>query len=52
MSITAGIDVGSAAVKAAVMRVGEGEDRILANAVARVRRRSVSDVVEEVFGEA
>jgi benzoyl-CoA reductase subunit D len=52
MSVTAGIDVGSAAVKVAVMRVGEGEDRILSQAVARVRRRSVADVVEEAFGEA
>ena len=40
MSVTAGVDVGSAAVKAVVMRVGDGEDDASrAAAVARVRRR-------------
>ncbi len=52
MSVTAGIDVGSSAVKAAIMRVGEGEDRVLGHAVARVRRRNVAEVVEEAFDAA
>jgi len=52
MSVTAGIDVGSAAVKVAVLRVGEGEERLLAHASSRVRRRSVADVVDEAFAEA
>ncbi len=49
MSVTAGIDVGSSAVKVAVMRVGEGEDRVLGHASGRVRRRNVAEVVEEAF---
>ena len=52
MSVTAGLDVGSAAVKAVVMRVGEGRDEVLAQAVARVRRRNVAQVVEEAFTAA
>lgn len=52
MSVTAGVDVGSAAVKAVVMRVGEGADEVLAQAVARVRRRNVAQVVEEAFHAA
>ena len=52
VSVTAGIDVGSSAVKAAVLRVGEGEDRVLGHAVARVRRRSVAEVVAEAFDAA
>ncbi|MDQ5872906.1 MAG: benzoyl-CoA reductase subunit D [Acidobacteriota bacterium] len=52
MSLTAGVDVGSAAVKAVVMRVGEGDDCVLSRAVARVRRRVVGEVVEEAFEAA
>jgi benzoyl-CoA reductase subunit D len=52
VSVTAGIDVGSSAVKAVVMRVGEGEDAVLAHALARVRRRNVAQVVEEAFASA
>jgi benzoyl-CoA reductase subunit D len=52
MSVTAGIDVGSSAVKVAILRVGEGEDRVLGQAVARVRRRSVAEVVAEAFDAA
>jgi benzoyl-CoA reductase subunit D len=52
VSLTAGVDVGSAAVKAVVMRVGEGDDRVLSRAVARVRRRIVGEVVEEAFEAA
>jgi len=46
MSVTAGVDVGSSAVKAVVMRVGEGRDEVLAHSLARVRRRNVAQVVE------
>jgi benzoyl-CoA reductase subunit D len=52
VSLTAGVDVGSAAVKAVVMRVGEGDDRVLSHTVARVRRRSIGEVVEEAFAGA
>ncbi len=52
MSVTAGIDVGSSAVKAAILRVGEGEDRVLGHAVARVRRRNVAEVIAEAFDAA
>jgi benzoyl-CoA reductase subunit D len=52
VSLTAGVDVGSAAVKAVVMRVNEGDDRVLSHSVARVRRRSISEVVEEAFAAA
>lgn len=49
MSLTAGVDVGSAAVKAVVMRVDRGDESILSRAVVRVRRRVISEVVEEAF---
>ncbi len=52
MSITAGIDVGSSAVKAVVMRVGEGDGAILAEARSRVRRRDIAQVVAEAFEAA
>ena len=52
MSLTAGVDVGSAAVKAVVMRLGEGDDRVLSKTIARVRRRSIGEVVEEAFAGA
>jgi len=49
MSVTAGIDVGSGAVKAVVMRCGEDGETLLAHASSRIRRRDVGRVVEEVF---
>jgi benzoyl-CoA reductase subunit D len=52
MSVVAGIDVGSSAVKVAVMRVGGGEETLLGRAIARVRRRNIAQVVEEAFGAA
>ena len=52
MSVTAGIDVGSSAVKVAVMRLDEGEDRVIGRALQRVRRRDVRDVVSEAFEAA
>ncbi|MGH9369865.1 MAG: benzoyl-CoA reductase subunit D [Thermoanaerobaculia bacterium] len=52
MSVTAGVDVGSAAVKAVVMRVGGGEHEVLGRAVSRMRRRNVAEVVTEAFEAA
>lgn len=49
MTITAGIDVGSGAVKAVVVD-GSAEPRVLAHAAARIRRRDVATVVDEVMG--
>ncbi len=50
MSVTAGIDVGSGAVKAVVLRSDETGNRLLAHASSRIRRRDVRRVVDEVFG--
>ncbi len=52
MRITAGIDVGTAAVKAVVMRVEGRDETILSQAAIRIRRRGVASVVEETFAEA
>ena len=51
MTVTAGIDVGTAAVKVAVMRVGDGE-QILGSAMGRIRKRPIPTVVAETFGRA
>jgi benzoyl-CoA reductase subunit D len=51
-TITAGIDVGSGAVKAAVVRVDEEGARILSQAAARIRRRDIAAVYEEAFQTA
>lgn len=47
--ITAGIDVGSGAVKAVVMRVGDDGIELLGHVAGRIRKREVSAVVDEVF---
>ena len=52
MSLTAGVDVGSAAVKAVVMQTGEGEPRLVGRASVRVRRRDVPEVTAEAFAAA
>jgi benzoyl-CoA reductase subunit D len=52
VSVTAGIDVGSSAVKAVVMRVGDGGDAILGQSRSRVRRRDIAQVVAEAFEAA
>ncbi|MDH3285189.1 MAG: benzoyl-CoA reductase subunit D, partial [Acidobacteriota bacterium] len=52
MCITAGIDVGSGAVKAVLMRCGGDDDEILALESARIRRREISNVTDEVFQAA
>ena len=51
MTITAGIDVGSGAVKAVVMRI-DHDEQILSQYVSRIRRRDIATVVEEAFGKA
>ncbi len=53
MCTTAGIDVGSGAVKGVIMRCPEqGESQILAKVSARIRRREVAQVVDEVWTTA
>lgn len=48
--IVAGIDAGSAAVKAVIMKVAEdGAPRVLASGTERIRRREPSQVVEDIF---
>ena len=52
MTITAGIDVGSGAVKTVVLRHSGGESEILSKVATRIRRRVVSSVVDEAFETA
>ena len=52
MTITAGIDVGSGAVKVAVMRVEDGTETLLAHYLERIRRRDVMQVVEQCLSAA
>jgi benzoyl-CoA reductase subunit D len=48
--ITAGIDVGSAAVKVAVMDTdGQGGERLLAGVIERIRRRDALSVVDGLY---
>jgi benzoyl-CoA reductase subunit D len=50
MITTAGIDVGSGAVKVTVMRTdGEGGETLLAQVSTRIRRREIARVVDETF---
>src|SRR3970040_1781307 len=50
--VTAGIDVGSAAIKVAVVATdGAGGERLLAGVSERVRRRDALAVAEGVFDE-
>jgi benzoyl-CoA reductase subunit D len=49
---TAGIDVGSGAVKAVIMECDGENHRILNNAASRIRRRDPRAVVDEVFSSA
>lgn len=51
MTIAAGIDVGSAAAKAVVMKVDGERTTLLAHGLQRIRKRDVADVVNEVFVE-
>jgi benzoyl-CoA reductase subunit D len=52
MSVTAGVDVGSSAVKTAVLRVENHAAEILGLGLSRVRRRAVAEVVAEAFDAA
>jgi benzoyl-CoA reductase subunit D len=53
MHTSAGIDVGSGAVKVVLMQTdGRQEERILAKVTSRIRRREVAKVVEETFQSA
>ncbi len=52
MSLTAGIDVGSAAVKVVVMSVEGDEQKLLSEIVAKIRKRDISHVVQEAFEAA
>ncbi len=52
MIITAGIDVGSGAVKAVTMRHSEDHQEILSSVSSRIRKREIRSVVEEVFAKA
>ena len=52
MTTAGGIDVGAGAVKAAVVRSGEGRDVLLGAHVERIRRRDPRVVVEEVWAAA
>jgi benzoyl-CoA reductase subunit D len=52
MTTTAGIDVGSSAVKAVVMRGNDGDLELLSHATVKIRKRVVAQVAEEAFGAA
>jgi len=53
MHVSAGIDVGSGAVKVAIARTdGKDDETILATVSARIRRRVVAKVLEETFDAA
>lgn len=51
-TITAGIDVGSGAVKAVVMEFAGQTPRVLAQVSSRIRKRDIADVVNEVMAQA
>jgi benzoyl-CoA reductase subunit D len=50
--IAAGIDVGSGAVKAVVLETGPQGETLLSQVSARIRKREIRAVVEEVFAAA
>lgn len=52
MTLTAGVDVGSGAVKVAIARVEGDKEELLATYLERIRRRNVLDVAEEAFDVA
>ncbi len=52
MTIACGIDVGSSAVKVAVVSETDGAISLLARSLSRVRRRTLPQVVEEAFEQA
>jgi benzoyl-CoA reductase subunit D len=52
MTVAAGIDIGTAAVKTALVRVEGSEERVLASRVDRLLRRNPLAVAEEAFKAA
>ncbi|MGI9481354.1 MAG: benzoyl-CoA reductase subunit D [Hyphomicrobiales bacterium] len=50
MTLSAGIDVGTGAVKAALFRVSDGEEKWLARSSLRIRQRDPMQLAEEAFG--
>ncbi|MCG3133465.1 MAG: Benzoyl-CoA reductase subunit D [Planctomycetes bacterium] len=52
VTVAGGIDVGAGAVKAAVVRTGNGAPELLATADDRIRRRDPKAVVDEVWHAA
>lgn len=52
MPVTAGIDVGSSAIKAVIMNVEPGKEEILARAVQRIRRRDARKAARATFEQA
>ena len=50
-TITAGIDVGSGAVKAVVMAFDGEKETVLSQVSSRIRRRDIGDVVNQVFDQ-
>jgi benzoyl-CoA reductase subunit D len=51
MTIAAGIDVGTGAVKAALFRVENGEERWLSRAIVRIRQRDPIELARVVFDQ-
>jgi bcr-type benzoyl-CoA reductase subunit D len=51
MTLTAGIDVGTGAVKAAIFRVEDGREEWLARATLRIRQRDPLQLAREAFEE-
>ncbi len=49
MSITAGVDVGSSAVKAVIMNCENGDTKILGKEFQRIRRRNAKEVSQTTF---
>ena len=49
MTTAAGIDVGAATVKAAIIRAEDGEEELLASHEDRIRRRDPRNVIQEVW---
>lgn len=52
MNITAGIDVGSGAVKCVIMSHNKEKSELLSHTFSRIRRRNINIVVDEVFRNA
>ena len=51
MTLTAGIDVGTGAVKAVIFRVEDGREEWLSRAIMRIRQRDPMELAREVFDQ-